>query len=754
MLAETLLNLTQRLAKVGGWSSMPGDFYKTYWTPETFKIFDHDGSEAPHFDEIVGCMLPQYRPLVLDAMQRASRGEATDNEMEMLTFKGRHKWLRIITESECDDAGQVQRISGAVMDITEQKLQEHTQRVLSERLFTTFECMTDAFYMVDSQWRLIYINEASDRLTGGDRKRDIGRNLWEVSPDLVSTPLFKGFHGAMSSREPFHLEYFSEHMQNWIELDAYPSPEGLAVFFHSISEKRAMADRIAASEQRLKYVTQATLDAAWDWNLERNEIWWSGRLERLFGWTRSHSRQEMQTDNHYWLERIHPDDRMRVINNLENLIKSDALIWEDGYRLLRENGEYAHVEQRASIVRREDGLATHVVGGITDITHRIEMEHSVLESQRLESVGKLTGHVAHDFNNLLTVILGNAELLQGWLEQEPRLAELANTISKAAMKGSDLTRRLLAFARRQTLEPRSLDVNQLVDNMRPLLQRTLGVDIDVQLFQRPNIPSALADANQLEGALLNLCLNARDAMPEGGKLLIETSHARIDAGFPGLQHDLKPGTYVVVSVTDSGTGIPPDVLKHVFEPFFTTKPVGKGTGLGLSSVFGFARQSNGNVSIYSEPGRGTTVRIYLPVSSDEAEDLAPRTETVTGGGETILVVDDDELVRAVAEGLLARSLGYKVHVCADAFAALRLLEQGAAVDLVFTDVMMPGMNGREFARQIRQRWPQLKILFTSGFTENALAHDTAVEDDFNLLPKPYPLHDLARKVRAMLDGPG
>jgi PAS domain S-box-containing protein len=557
MFAETLLNLTQRLAKVGGWTTVPGDFDKSYWTPETFKIFDYDGDEPPGFEQILGCLLPQSRQLVADAMERATQGEPSDTEMELLTFKGRHKWLRIVTESECDADGKVLRISGAVMDITEQKLQEHTQRVLSERLFTTFECMTDAFYMVDSQWRLIYINEAADRLSRGDRRMIIGKTLWDAVPHLVSTPLYKGFHDAMQQRQPYHLEYYSEAMQNWIELDAYPSPEGLAVFFHSISEKRAMADRIAASEQRLKYVTQATLDAAWDWDLDRNEIWWSGRLERLFGWTQSHARQEMLTDNHYWLERIHPDDRMRVINNLENLIKSDGVVWNETYRLLRESGDYAHVEQRATIVRGADRHAQHVVGGITDVTHRMEMEHRMLESQRLESVGKLTGHVAHDFNNLLTVILGNAELLQGYLEAQPQFAELANTINKAALKGSDLTSRLLAFARRQTLEPRSLDLNQLVSNMQPLLGRTLGVDIDIQLFQRPNLPPALADANQLEGALLNLCLNARDAMPEGGKLLIETAQAQIDEGFPGLRHELRPGAYVVLSVTDSGTGIAP-----------------------------------------------------------------------------------------------------------------------------------------------------------------------------------------------------
>jgi PAS domain S-box-containing protein len=751
MRKETLLNLTQRLAKVGGWYAEVGESSQPYWTPETYEIFEYQACTPPHFEQLVECILPQYRDIMLASYHRSVEGESSDIEVEMHTFKGRHKWIRLISDPEMDATGKVISVSGAVMDITEQKLQEHTHRVLSERLFTTFESMTDAFYMMDQDWRLIYINEAADKLTGRDRSFGIGRNIWEVFPLLMETPLYEGFHAAMLSNEPFHVEYYSDLMKNWIELDAYPSPEGLSVFFHSITEKRVMADRIAASEQRLKYVTQATLDAAWDWNLEKDAVWWSGRLEKLFCWSAAETRQEMTTDSYYWLERIHPDERMRVINNLENLIKSDNSSWVESYRLLRENGEYANVEHRAFIARGEDGQATHVVGGITDISKRVEMEERMLQSQRLESIGKLTGHVAHDFNNLLTVILGNAELLQGYLQSSPRLEEMAGTICKAALKGSDLTSRLLAFARRQTLEPRSLDLNLLVGNMRPLLQRTLGVDIDIQVYQNANLLPALADANQLEGALLNLCLNARDAMPEGGKLLIETATAEIDGGFSDVHRDLRPGSYVVLSVTDSGSGIPPELIKHVIEPFFTTKPVGKGTGLGLSSVFGFVKQSNGNLSIYSELGSGTTVRLYLPVSSVQAERLPLRLQSIKGGTETILIVDDDELVRAVAKSLLSHSLGYKVHVMPDARSALEFLRKGAQVDLVFTDVMMPGMNGWEFARQVKASWPGMKILFTSGFTENSIMHDGNLDDDFYLLPKPYPLNELARKIREVLD---
>jgi len=284
-----------------------------------------------------------------------------------------------------------------------------------------------------------------------------------------------------------------------------------------------------------------------------------------------------------------------------------------------------------------------------------------------------------------------------------------------------------------------------------MLERTLGVDIAIQVHTTPDLNPALVDAHQLEGALLNLCLNARDAMPDGGSLTIETSNAVIEASFPGEYQELAPGPYVVLAVTDTGSGIKPEHIKHVFEPFFTTKPTGKGTGLGLSSVFGFVKQSNVHISIYSEPGAGTTVMIYLPVASTMAQELPARSSKTTGGHETILLVEDDDQVRELAENLLGMSLGYKVHVMGDAASALSFLDSGAAVDLVFTDVMMPGMNGREFARQARKMRPGLKVLFTSGFTENSIVHNGTLDEGFNLLPKPYSINELARKVREVLD---
>jgi PAS domain S-box-containing protein len=751
MLNVTLLRLIQRLAKVGGWAitlDSDGEIGAVHWTPGTHEIYEHEGPHPLDFDTHQQCIVPAYREIASRNFAACIKGEPIDYELEIVARRGTPKYIRLVAEPERDAQGRVIRIAGAVLDITQQKRAEQEKRALSQRLFDCFESMTDAFYLLDRNWQLVYINDAADRLIGGTAKHLLGQTIWGAFPSLIGTPLYDGFHQALRDNCPFHTEFYSEQMQNWIELSAYPSTEGLAVYFRTVTEQKAMAARIAASERRLNFVTLATLDAAWDWNLETDRIWWSGGLERLFGYENLPGTPELETPRQFWVDHIHDDDRGNVLTGVARVLDGDARTWEERYRFKHRNGHFVHVEHRGFVVRDDKGRAQQLVGGLTDISERVLLEERMLQSQRLESVGKLTGHVAHDFNNLLTVILGNAELLQMLLKDNTQASELASMISSAAVRGSDLTRRLLAFARKQTLEPRSVDINALVDNMRAMLERTLGVDIEINVNTTPDLLPALVDAHQLEGALLNLCLNARDAMPHGGTLTVETSNVSIQYSFPDDYHELEPGDYVALAVTDTGTGIDPQHIKHVFEPFFTTKPSGKGTGLGLSSVFGFVKQSNGTISVYSEPGAGTTVMVYLPVAREDASQLARNCAAESrGGNETILIVEDDEQVRELASNVLGGQLGYTVHVKQDASSALEFLASGGSVDLVFTDIMMPGMNGREFARLARQQRPGLKVLFTSGFSE----HEGVPNAGVNLLAKPYSLRDLARRVREMLD---
>lgn len=397
----------------------------------------------------------------------------------------------------------------------------------------------------------------------------------------------------------------------------------------------------------------------------------------------------------------------------------------------------------------EDGLAIY----FRDVSRERAMEQRIAQSQHLEAVGQLTGGVAHDFNNLLTIILGNAELLNERVEPHSALASLASMISSAAQRGARLTRSLLAFARRQALEPRVLDINERVDAMLPLLRGTLGEHIDIAMHPSADRATALVDPAQLESALLNLCLNARDAMPEGGSLTIEIAARELGEAYTSMQADMIPGRYVVLAVSDTGTGIAPEVLPHVFEPFFTTKEKGKGTGLGLSMAYGFIKQSGGHMNIYSETGEGTTVKAYLPcvTAGDPVAIPSPESAEITGGAESVLLVEDDELVRSYALDQLTR-LGYDVAAAANGPQALEILRERGAFQLLFTDIVMPGgMNGRELAARALELHPEMKVLYTSGYTENAVVHHGRLDAGVKLLSKPYGRRELAARIRRVLD---
>jgi signal transduction histidine kinase/CheY-like chemotaxis protein len=383
-----------------------------------------------------------------------------------------------------------------------------------------------------------------------------------------------------------------------------------------------------------------------------------------------------------------------------------------------------------------------------------QLNERLRQSQRLEAVGQLTGGVAHDFNNLLTVVLGNAELLAEEARLAPEQRELAEGIVGAARRGAELTHRLLAFARRQTLQPKVVDVNALVRSLEPMLRRTLGEHIEIDLRCAEALWPALVDQGQLENALLNLCLNARDAMPGGGKLTFETQNAALDEACTRRHLEVLPGPYVMVAVSDTGQGIAPEHQGRVFEPFFTTKEKSKGTGLGLAMVYGFVKQSRGHIALYSELGHGTTLKLYLPrpLSFTEAAQETGRTARAApiGGHETILLVEDDPAVRQYSVEQL-RSFGYQVIEAVDGPSALAIIALGADLDLLFTDVVMPGgMNGRALASEALRLRPRLRVLYTSGYTDDAIVHHGTLDPGVQLLSKPYHRADLDSAVRAAL----
>ena len=407
------------------------------------------------------------------------------------------------------------------------------------------------------------------------------------------------------------------------------------------------------------------------------------------------------------------------------------------------------LEQRVSL------RTTELAEALRKLQHesgeREVAQAALRQAQRMESLGQLTGGVAHDFNNLLQVISGNLQLLRREVAGNERAEKRVQSAIGGVTRGAKLASQLLAFGRRQPLEPKVLDIGRYIKGMDDMLRRALGEEIQLETVVSGGLWNTLVDPSQIENAILNLGINARDAMPGGGKLTIEAGNAMLDAEYARVHDDVQPGQYVLVGVTDTGTGIPPELIDRVFEPFFSTKPEGKGTGLGLSMVYGFVKQSGGHVKIYSEPGQGTTIKIYLPRVHQAEDVLATETAAkVRGGTETVLVVEDDDEVRETAVGLLS-DLGYRVLKAREAMGALSVIESGVPIDVLFTDVVMPGpLRSPEMARKAKERLPHLAVLFTSGYTENAIVHGGRLDRGVELLSKPYTREALARKIRHVL----
>ncbi len=431
-------------------------------------------------------------------------------------------------------------------------------------------------------------------------------------------------------------------------------------------------------------------------------------------------------------------------------------IFVDGYDVTHQHRAESALQALNETLEQRVGLrTTELAEALRKLQHesgeREVAQAALRQAQRMESLGQLTGGVAHDFNNLLQVISGNLQLLRREVAGNERAEKRVQSAIGGVTRGAKLASQLLAFGRRQPLEPKVIDIGRFIKGMDDMLRRALGEEIELETVVSGGLWNTLVDPGQIENAILNLGINARDAMPHGGKLTIEAGNAMLDDEYCRLHDDVQPGQYVLVGVTDTGSGIPPELLDRVFEPFFSTKPEGKGTGLGLSMVYGFVKQSGGHVKIYSEPGQGTTIKIYLPRVHQEEDALADEAAApVRGGTETVLVVEDDDEVRETAVSLLG-DLGYRVLKAREAMGALSVIESGVPIDVLFTDVVMPGpLRSPELARKAKERLPRLAVLFTSGYTENAIVHGGRLDRGVELLSKPYTREALARKIRHVL----
>ena len=649
---------------------------------------------------------------------------------------------------------QLVRLLSAAGQRAETERHEHAFRLdqeIEERR-RVFETSQDLILVTDTKGNFIQVSPSAMTILGYHPEEMVGHTAvgFIYADDLESTR--NEMRLARRGRQMRNFETRYVHKDGrvvWLSwMGVWSEPVRRHFFMgRDMTDSRRQRDALADSERMARGIIDTALDAFVQMDEQGLVTGWNPQAEQLFGWRREEvlgkplSGLIVPTAQ----RASHQAGLLQFLNTGEHKILGKRFEIDAQTKA----GKLVKVELSITPFERQGGYLFN--GFIRDLTEKIAAEERFRQAQKMEAVGQLTGGVAHDFNNILTVITGTIEILADAVADKPQLAAIAKMIDEAAERGADLTRHLLAFARKQPLQPRETDVNELLLEASKLLRPTLGERIEIQAMLDEKVSAAHVDPNQLTTAILNLALNARDAMGGGGKLVLETRNVILDENYAKAHNEVTPGPYVLIAVSDTGSGIPAHLLDKVIEPFFTTKEVGKGTGLGLSMVYGFVKQSNGHIKIYSEEGHGTSIKIYLPPAVAGVDAVpAAEPERLEGGHEVVLVVEDDPLVRnyVVAQ---VQSLGYATLSASNAAEAMAVLDNVKHIDLLFTDVIMPGaMNGRELAEAAVKKRPDLGVLFTSGYTENAIVHHGRLDSGVLLLAKPYRKADLARMLRMAL----
>jgi PAS domain S-box-containing protein len=724
----------------------------TGWNPAAERLFGHTAAEAVgrHVDFIVP---PDRAAEVQDILRRVGWGETIEQyETERVRKDGRRVEVSLSIFPIKTPDGAIVGASKTVRDITESRRTQHALRQQIEERRRIFETSQDLILVIDPRGILVQVSPSSEVILGYTPNEMIGHNASEfLHPDDLEISqkemrLARRGQRAQNTDSRYLHKDGRVVMLSWMGTWSEPVRRYFFVG-RDMTESRLAQETLRESEQLARGIIDTALDAFVQIDESGSILNWNSQAEKISGWPRQDA-----LGKHFIELIIAESERGDLKAALDRFLRSgqgEILGNRREIRALRHDGKEFPAELSVTALRRREGILFN--GFFRDLTDKIAAEDRIRQSEKMEALGQLTGGIAHDFNNILTVITGTIEILADAVEKEPQLAAITTMIDDAAARGADLTQHLLAFARKQPLQPREVDINTLIIDTAKLLRPTLGAHIEIESVFEDEACVATVDPNQLATAILNLSLNARDAMPNGGKLILETGSAFLDDNYATIHGDVPPGRYALIAVSDTGTGIPAAILDKVFNPFFTSKGPGKGTGLGLSMVYGFVKQSSGHIKIYSEEGHGTTIKMYLPpgtgalVAAEATNALA-----VQGGHETILVVEDDKLVREYVLTQL-HSLGYVTLDAANAAEALALVEAGNGFDLLFTDVIMPGaMNGRQLANELQRRRPGLKVLFTSGYTENAIIHHGRLDTGVMLLAKPYRKSDMAVMIRRAL----
>jgi PAS domain S-box-containing protein len=613
----------------------------------------------------------------------------------------------------------------------------------------------DAISVLTPDGIILEANRGCEQLLQISRERMIGHHIREFAPPGYEDSNVAEYHetasaeGGRTPPVPIALPDGTSVYVEWSARAARIEDDDVVIAVgRDVTESVQARRKEAASQAKYRDLIESIPDVVWASTLAGKIVFMSPAVDRICGFTAD---ELMRTPESFWFERIHPEDLDRVQRSFLAVATKE---YAAEYRWRHKDGHWIWIRAHARTRVRPDGTEL-VEGTFADITELKRAEEHVRQSQKMEAIGQLTGGVAHDFNNILAVILGNGEFLRDSLAQnDPRRAD-ADAILDAGQRAAGLTRQLLAFSRRQVLEPRILDLNQIVRGLEKMLRRIIGEDIEFSSALAEGLQSVRADAGQIEQVIMNLVVNARDAMPVGGKLSIETKNVVLDKDYAHSHLGAARGPHVMLAVSDTGCGMDAETKRRLFEPFFTTKERGKGTGLGLSTCYGIVKQSDGWIWVYSEPGQGTAFKVYLPVATADADaaSLTAAPPTVSEGHETVLVIEDDAQVRSMVRRIL-ESRSYEILEARDGEEAMSVAKGHAGeLDLILSDVVIPGVSGPEIVAQVQQHYGDTRTLFMSGYTDHAVLRDRILSAGANFIQKPFAPNALANKVREVLDAP-
>lgn len=723
------------------------------YTPEEIKELGksmvHDLMHPADYDVYIKDIIPRY--------SQAKGREIIRHIYRMKHKEGGWRWLE---SHECIykrlPDGSPQQILGVIHDITERKLAEEQLYDSISEYRALFDNMSSGFayhkaiFDADNtpvDYIFVEINRAFEKHTGLTRNI-IGKNVTEVHPGIErNDPDLIGIYGNVAlTGETVKLDIYFQPQQHWYSISAYSPKRGFFVtIFDDITERKNAEKRAEAVRQRLDLATQSANLGIWDWDITGNNMLWDDRMLELYGLTPETFSGGIEA----WQNGLHPEDRDRTIEGCQAVLR-EGKDWEADFRVVHPDGKIKHIKGNGIVLRNSDGDPVRMLGINFDISEHRNLEQQLRQAQKMEAVGVLAGGVAHDFNNILQGIIGYSSMIKQKSKEE-LTREFTDEILALSGKAADLTRSLLAYSRKQVLHIKPVDLNDVVFNTQKLLARLIGEDIILKVKFHNRELTAMADASQIQQGLLNLAINARDAMQRGGELYVETSHVDVGKNEGQKHSSEKAGQYAVISVTDTGEGIDKEDLEHIFEPFYTTKEVGKGTGLGLAMVYGIVKQHDGFINVYSEKGLGTTFKIYLPLQMHlESATVKEAPEETTGGTERVLLIEDDPSVRKIVK-LTLEERGYQVEAIEDPEEGLELYRaRGKEIDMVILDVIMPKKNGKAVFDEMKKINPKVKALFISGYPSDYLSRKGFTEVEATLLMKPIHPDVLLMKVRETL----